>query len=238
MRRLAMVPPNASADQARTALEAAGWRQVGTGDWAWALADPSDELAVRITPFDPGYLMFASDCLRGPSNRWLPRISEIAPLQRDGYLLLMARLWPADEAAASAFCAALGIANDTGHPPPKPGPFEGSDHPDIAALRTRIRRLLADGAARYRLWAGSDIRAGDVMADAHGALKLVDPVGIAGWKIVEALRAGRVDLLADFTRVQLEDFLSVPYFRPGREGCEQEAEIRRQIEQLYPQACG
>jgi len=95
----------------------------------------------------------------------------------------MERRWPAEPAAASAFCAALGIANDTGYPPPLAGSAVAADDPDLVALRVRIRVRLGEGRARYCLWAGSDIREGNLMADRRGQLKLVDPVGVAGWKI-------------------------------------------------------
>jgi hypothetical protein len=227
---------NVSAAQACTLLEQAGWRQVGAGDWSWVFADPSDEWAARVTPFDPGYKMFARACMGGPANRWLPKMIDIQPLLRDGYVVLMERLWPAEEAAASAFCAALGIANDTGHAPPIAGPAVAGDEPDLAALRARIQELLVQGSARYLLWAGSDIREGSVMADAAGQLKLIDPVGVAGWKIVEALRSARADRLTDFSRTQLEDFLSIPYFGPGREGRAEKDEILACITRLYGHA--
>jgi hypothetical protein len=213
-----MTAPDDTAAHAGARLEAAGWVRVGAGDWSWVFADPSDALAARVTPFDPGYRTFAAACLSGLSNRWLPHIVEIRPLRRDGYIVLMQRLWPAEAAAASAFCAALGIANETGKPPPVAGPAVSADDADLALARVRIRDLLAAGAARYRQWAVCDIHEGNVMVDAAGQLKLIDPLGVGGWKIVEALRRGQVDLLSDFSREQLEDFLTIPYFGPGREG--------------------
>jgi hypothetical protein len=103
--------------------------------------------------------------------------------------------------------------------PPTAGPAIDADEPDLVALRLRMRRLLAEGRSRYVGWARCDIREGNVMASRDGQLKLVDPVGIGGWMIVEALRSKRADLLKkDFTRKQVEDFLTIPYFGPGREG--------------------
>jgi hypothetical protein len=236
MVRAPTIPEDGTAAQACALLDGAGWRQVGAGDWSWVFADPSDELAARVTPFDPGYRMFAQACLTGPPNRWLPRMIDVLPLIRDGYVVLMERLWPADEPAASAFCAALGIPNVTGYEPPTPGPEVAADEPDIVALRIRIRGLLAEGQARYLLWAGSDIREGNVMVDGAGQLKLVDPVGVGGWKIFDALRGGRADLLTDFSRSQLEDFLTIPYFGPGREGLADSDELRGWITRLYGEA--
>lgn len=222
------IPPTATAAEARALLEAAGWRQVGVGDWSWVLADPSGAVAARVTPFDPAYRLHAQACLDGPPNRWLPRIEAILPLRRDGYVVVMERLWPADEERADAFCGALGIRNDSGYAPPGDLPFPEADD-DLAALRTRILALIDDGARRFKLWGGSDIRPGNVMADAEGRLKLVDPVFVRGLGIIEAVRDGRSDLLADFSREVLEDFMTIPPFQPGEEA----DALRRRLNELY-----
>jgi hypothetical protein len=227
------MPKDTSAADARTLFGAAGWRQVGAGDWSWVFADPSDELAARVTPFDPGYRMFAEACLAGRPNRWLPRMIEVLPLSRDGYVVLMQRLWPARPAEASAFCAALGIANDTGYDSPTAGPAVDADEPELSALRGRIRDLLAEGQSRHRRWAVCDIREGNVMVDRAGQLKLIDPMGVGGWKIVEALRAGGTELPRDFSRSQLMDFLCIPYFGPGREGEVDKADLLERVARLY-----
>jgi hypothetical protein len=226
------IPEDATAAQACVLLEAAGWRQVGAGDWSWVFADPSDELAARVTPFDPGYRMFAEACLSGPTNRWLPLMTSVLPLVREGYIVLMQRLWPARGVDASAFCAALGIADETGYAPPSAGPAVDADEPELAALRGRIRHLLAEAQARYRHWVACDIREGNVMADVAGQLKLVDAVGVGGWKIVDALRSDRTDLLADFSRSQLLDFLSIPYFGSGREGEVDKTDLLERVARL------
>ena len=230
------LPPIASAataEQARARLEAAGWDQVGAGDWSWAFADPSDAWAARVTPFDAGYHMFAAACLNGAPNRWLPHMVEIRPLRRDGYIVLMQRLWPAEKTAASAFCAALGIPNETGKPPPVAGPAVSADDADLVVVRTRVRALMAASVARYGRWTVCDVHEGNVMVDAAGQLKLIDPVGVGGWKIVEALRQGDADRLGDFSRDQLEDFLSIPYFGLGREGEADRAELLDLIAGLH-----
>ena len=225
-----------SAAEACARLVDAGWRQVGAGDWSWAFADPGDHWAVRVTPFDPGYRMFARDCIDGPANRWLPTVVDVLPLLRDGYVVLMERLWPAEQQAASAFCAALGIANESGATAPTAGPAAGADEPELVALRPRIQRLLAEGRGRYGQFAVCDIREGNVMADREGRLKLIDPLGVGGWKIVDALRNDRADLLKDFTLSQVEDFLTIPYFGPGREGEGDRRELLAKAAWLYGSA--
>lgn len=218
----------ASAAQALALLSAAGWREVGTGDWSWVLADPHDRLAARVTPFDPAYLLHAQAILSGPPNRWLPRVDAILPLAGDGHVVVMERLWPAAEAEAEAFCAALGIRNDSGYQLREDLDFEAADE-DLALLRERILRLSAEGARRYRLWGGSDVRPGNVMADGAGRLKLVDPVFLRGLSVLEAIQTGQGELLADFTRQQLEAFLTIPPFKPGPET----DEVRAKLASLY-----
>ena len=223
-----LIPPAATAAEARALLEATGWRQVGVGDWSWVLADPTDAMAARVTPFDPAYRLHAQACLDGPPNRWLPKIDAILPLRREGYVVVMERLWPAEEERAAAFCAALGIRTDSGYAPSPDLPFPEADD-DLVALRTRVQALIEEGARRFKLWGGSDIRPGNLMAGADGRLKLVDPVFIRGRGIVQAVRDGRRDLLADFSRETLEDFMTIPPFQPG----EDTDALRRRLYEIY-----
>jgi hypothetical protein len=212
---LPLFKPTMSADEARSLLDATGWREIGVGDWSWVHADPSDTLAARVTPFDPAYRMHAQAALDGPANRYLPRIEAVLPLKGSGHVVMMERLWPANEAAAARLCGALSIGNSSGYDAPRV--TEGPDDTDLTALRVRMKDLIAAGAARFRLWGGSDIRPGNVMANAAGQLKLVDPVFIKGKAIIEAIATGDSDALSDFTHAELQDFLTIPPFQPGPE---------------------
>ena len=216
MSTLPDIASNASAAKARLAFERCGWKLIGTGDWSWVFADPSDTLAARITPFDPAYRMFVDFCLAGPPNRFLPQIMRVLPLVRDGYVVVMPRLYPADEAAAERFCRTLGIANDSRYATPQGATMADPDG-DIARLRERLRALLSEGAQRFALWGGSDIRPGNILADTTGQMKLIDPVFVRGKTIVEMIAAGNGEMLADFSQSQLEDFLTIPVFKPGAE---------------------
>ena len=221
-----------TADDAIDLLVQVGWRAVGTGDWATALANPGDTHCARVVPFDPAYRIYADDVLAGPPNRWLPRIDQILPLRGSGYVVIMQRLWAADETAANHFCAALGVANTSGYAQPPLGKFDSVDDVDLAALRVRVQAMIALGAARYRLWGGSDIRAGNVMADALGRLKLVDPVFLAGLKIVQAIGDGDAAALVDFTRAQLEDFLTIAAFLRTNDNADTTGGLRAALDRL------
>lgn len=221
-------PQDADAGAAREHLERLGWRQIARGDWSWVLVDLQGARAARVTPFDPAYLMHARACLEGPPNRWLPRVEAIWPLRRDGYVTVMELLKPAPEAEAAAFCAALGVGNDSGYVPRGAAAALAPDE-DLLILRDRVEALIAAGARRYRVWGGSDVRPGNVMMDVQGGLRLVDPVFLSGPKIVEAIQSGRIDLLADFSHGQLEDFLTIPAFTPGP-GAE---DLRRKLAELF-----
>jgi hypothetical protein len=72
------------------------------------------------------------------------------------------------------------------------------------------------------------------MADKRGSLKLIDPIFLRGKAIVEALCDGRRELLKDFSRPQLEDFLTIPVFAPG----EETDAMRRRLALLYDGAMG
>ncbi|WP_397420882.1 hypothetical protein [Phenylobacterium sp.] len=168
-------------------------------------------------------------CLSGPPNRYLPRVDSITALEGEGYAVLMERLWPADEVEAAALCGRIGLGNDSGYQIPilADDPFDQ----DLATLRSRLKALMAQGAERFTLWGGSDIRPGNIMVDTVGQLKVVDPVFLRGPALVEALMADRGDLLADFTHGQLQAFLTIPVFQPGPET----EELRRRVDLMCPQ---
>jgi hypothetical protein len=201
-------------ERACRTLQEQGWVVVGTGDWATALADPTDTWCARLAPLDPAYRLFAEDVLAGPPNRWLPHIDRIVPLAGEGLAVLMERLWPVPLDVAQGFCDALDVPDATGaEPVPTATDFPQAADPDLVDLRYRIEGLLDRGASSYpRLWGGSDVRAGNVLADADGALKLVDPVFLSGPRICAALLADDPEPLADLTRAQLEAFLTLPCF--------------------------
>jgi hypothetical protein len=215
---LPLIDAAMSAADARAVLERAGWRLVGTGDWSWVYADPSDEVAARVAPWDRAYRMHAELCLVHP-NRYLQRIFRIDALRDGGHVVYMQRLWPADPARAEAFCVALKLGNDSGYElaaePDGLAAFEADA--DLDSLRALVGDASARGAAEIPFWGGSDIRPGNVMADAAGQLKLIDPLFVSGPTIIAAIQAGQRERLAAIPRAALAAFLTIPAFDDGAE---------------------
>lgn len=204
-----------SVETARNALCEEGWTLIGTGNWSWTYASPDGHMAARVTPWDPAYQLHAEACLAGEPNRYLPRIDRIVQLAGEGYVTFMERLWPAEEDLAAELCGRIGLGNDSGYEIPLVEDEPSDQH--LASLRRRLRQLIVEGAERYTLWGGSDIPPSNVMVDAEGQLKVVDPVFLRGPAIVEALQAANWDLLTDFTCRQLQAFLRIPVFPDGPE---------------------
>jgi hypothetical protein len=179
------------------------------------LASPAGDQAARISPWDGAYQLHAERCI-GARNPYLPRIDAIAPVGALGRLVLMERLHPAPEPEAAALCAALVTAGDSGWRAP-----DGVDvaalaaDPDVAALRNHILALNEEGARTLPFWGGLDVRPGNVMADASGQLKLVDPVFIAGPKIIAAIEAHDRPALARLPPGALAAFFTIPPFADG-----------------------
>jgi hypothetical protein len=208
-------PANSAAD-ARAALEPAGWSLVGTGDWSWVYASPEGGSVARVTPWDRAYRLHAETCLRH-RNRYLQRIERIDELRDGGHVVFMERLWPADEARAAAFCAAIGLGNESEDAVAAPtADFDGDE--DLAELRRIVGEERDFGAANFPFWGGLDIRPGNVMADAQGQLKLIDPLFVAGKQIVAAILAGERERLAAIPRGSLAAFLTIPVFTDGAPG--------------------
>jgi hypothetical protein len=209
-------PSAQSAADARSALEAAGWSLIGTGDWSWAYASPDEPTVARVTPWDRAYRLHAETCRAHP-NTYLQRIDRIVDLRDSGHVVFMERLWPADEARAAAFCVAIGLGNQSGYElqatPENVAVFERD--PELLALREIVRGAVKKGAASLPFWGGSDIRPGNVMADADGGLKLIDPLFVAGKEIVAAILAGERERLAAIPRGSLAAFLTIPVFEDG-----------------------
>ncbi|HEY9309285.1 MAG TPA: hypothetical protein VIP82_15890 [Microbacterium sp.] len=221
-------PDGATAEEARAVLVAAGWNEVGVGDWAWVHASPDGSVVARVTPFDPAFRLFADACLEGWTNPLLVRVDELVPLRHKGYAVIMERLHPADEDRAQRLAAALTIGPDGIPAPPETSDAGLAADSDVIDLRNRLGELVAEGDRRFRVWGGADIRPANILQSVDGQLRVTDPVFVRGLDIFEAIRDGDADRLGDFSRADLHDFLSIPVFPPGPET---EA-LRRKVDAL------
>jgi hypothetical protein len=203
-----------TAAQAIAALERLGWTPSATGDWSWVLISPDGAQAARVTPWDDAYRMHAELCVRTPGPH-LQRVDAILPLGSLGHVVVMERLWPAPDAVAAAFCAALDVAGDSGWRPPEGvdgGAYAGD--PAVASLRARVLALAAQ-CTPMPFWGGLDVRPGNVMVDAAGTPKLIDPAFVAGRKIVEAIANRDREQLLRLPDGAVAAFLTIPVFSEG-----------------------
>lgn len=168
-----------------------------------------------MTPWDAAYRLHAELCRTAPS-RYLQRVDAILPLGALGHVVVMERLFPAPADAAARLCASIGLRGDSGWQPPDGIDLGGLDaDPDIVALRSQLAAAAARGAATLPFWGGYDIRPANVMADAAGGLKLVDPFFIAGPKIIAAIVARDRAALQRLPEGALAAFFSIPPFASG-----------------------
>lgn len=198
---------------ARTRLEQDGWKQTAEGDWAWVLAAPGVPLVARVTPWDPAYLLHVENCLRHTEHPYLPRIEYVSHLVNGGYVTFIERLQPANPKRATAFCFALGLGNDTEQPnwltaSADTSEFFNDRH--LEQLHHILKESLDFGEAHLPFWGGSDIGPENVMADACGRLKIIDPLFIRGRAIAEAILNSRADLLRQLPMESLRAFLTIP----------------------------
>ena len=151
----------------------------------------------------------------------------LIPLVRKGYVVIMERLHPAPEDQAHRLIASIAIGTGPASAAPD-SRADPTDDPDVVDLRDRLGNLIADGARRFHLWGGADIRPENILQTDDGQLRITDPVFIRGRDIVESIREGDADRLGDFSSDDLQDFLSIPVFPPGPET---EA-LRRKVDAL------
>ncbi len=181
---------------ARHLLERAGWRYVGAGDWAVALADPAGMLAARVSPFEPAFGYYTDLCYRLAGNSWLPTMYFDSPLEGGGQLavmdLLRSRDLPDDDTTAPEW---LDDADD-----------------DLVGLRAEIHRLNAVNRQNVAWWGVLDVKAGHFMLGRDGHLKLIDPFGLDG----HAMCAAAIADHAAFSRIVPPDrhryLLQLPHF--------------------------
>lgn len=181
---------------ARNLLERAGWRLLAAGDWAVVLADPSRNLAVRISPFELAYQHFVGLCVRLAGNAFVPRIDFACPLSGGGHLtvmeLLTSREVPDDDA---------------------PDPiWSRADDADIASLRSEVERVDEANQATVPWWGGIDVKADHWMVAADGQLKLIDPFYVAGARLFGAAQDDYEAFCEVIPASHHRHMLAIPHF--------------------------
>ncbi len=220
---------------AHTQLVGAGWREIAQGDWSWVLAAPDDETVVRLTPWDDAYKLHAENCIANAGHPHLPRIDTITPLAGDGYAVFMERLYPVEIGPAETFCAALGFPRNTDKARTTPDPAEVASlaaQPHVKSLSAILGDLFVRAGA-LPFFGGSDIRPGNLLQDARGTIKVIDPIFVAGPKILAAIEAGDGLALRAIPLEKLLAFLTIAAFqRPPGTPAETEA-LRARLLSVY-----
>ena len=194
-----MTPDIGPADDHRSArakLEAAGWTWLAHGDWAHVYASPDGTRAARVCAFDPGYALHVRTCLAHPEAPWFQRIAWCSDLGPAGEIVVMERLFPADEAAAQAFCDRI----------------QGDTPEALRPLRAILDAAVAEGERTLGWFGGLDVRPGNVMQDAEGRLKLMDPYFVAGKDLVPAILEDAANVARHYSKAQLQAFLEIAVF--------------------------
>ena len=77
-------------DTACERLEENGYQRIAEGDWAYVYQSPESTRVVRITPYDPAYLLFVHTCWMFPQPN-LPAHQALVRLSGSGYAVEMPR---------------------------------------------------------------------------------------------------------------------------------------------------
>jgi hypothetical protein len=233
------IEPGMHHRDARRALESLGWCWHAQGDWSQVYVSPGGDQVARVAPFDPAYALHVRACLAHPEIGWSQRIDGHCPLAPAGEIVVMERLEPANEEAASLLCCRLG---QTKHLEAEPSNdererFEAERRADpaLTALFDLLQETAAEGARLLGWFGGLDVRPGNVMQDRRGQLKLIDPYFVAGKDLIPAMLADIEDVANHYTREELRGFLEISVF----EAEEEEpgpilVQLRERVESLKP----
>jgi len=202
--------------QVRVCLEAEGWEWLARGDWAHVYVSPDGRQVARVVAFDPAYALHVRTCLAHPDIPHFPRIDWHCDLPPAGQLVVMERLQPADESAASHLCCLLGSTKHLGREirVDEVEAWEAERRADLGLERLFdvLRAAAATGERSLGWFGGFDIRPENVMQDASGGLKLIDPYFVAGPKLIPAMLADIAAVARRYSRPQLEAFLEIAVF--------------------------
>ena len=187
-------------DDACARLESNGCTRIAEGDWAYVYEAPDASGVVRITPYDPAYLVFVHTCWAFPHDN-LPTYHAIIHLAGPGYAVEMPRYVSGDVALREAFLVALQAAMVS----------EGNGS-GLASLSQILKRGIAVGQVLVPYFGGMDWNVENVLLD--GAIpKVVDGFGQAGETITAGIAQG---VPLQLNQAEIESFLTIPFHRRGQ----------------------
>lgn len=186
--------PSRSHRQVLADLVLQGWTPCGIGDWAVALRSPDGLSVARVCPFDPAYAAFLTLCRRLPGNPYLPAVAFDAELKGGGTLTVMEYLAPAKPEDAAEL---------------KRQWFEGTDNPELMAVRQAATEIDEDYRTEVAWWDGFDLNPGNVRRALDGRLVLVDLFCMDGASLYAQILTDATVVRDHFPNAQ--DVLDIPY---------------------------
>ena len=185
--------------QATLALLEAGYVHFASGDWSLVFHQPGTNHILKISPYDPAYLVFANLCSEHPHPN-LPHIQSIPLLQRNGFVVETPRCSARNRQKQQGFLDSLRSA------------FEERETSDIKLKA--LSRILREGlkqAETLPYFSGIDWNPKNVLFDGSTP-KFVDAFNISGSQITKRLDKGDP---VDLNEIELADFLTIPYHCPN-----------------------
>ena len=178
---------------AQEAVTARSWELLATGDWSWVYREPGADQAVRITPFDPAFGLFAKFCAANAGNLHLPRIDLHASHADGGSTTVMELLQPVTPQAAEAWLELIKTDNT----------------PELARLRHSLDAF--DPGDDVPLFAGVDYNPANVMRRvSDGSLVFTDAFWIEGRKLLKLISDRPAAALDHYPRASLSDWAHLP----------------------------
>ena len=184
--------------QAAVTLLEAGYVHFASGDWSLAFENPRKTHVLKITPFDPAYLVFANLCKENP-HRNLPQIQSIILLRRNGFIVQTPKYATRDRADQQGFIDAL-----------KSALTEGETADFELDILCRILREGLQQADNLPYFSSMDWNPDNVLFDGETP-KFVDAFNIGGSRITERLDRGDA---VDLDEQAVADFLTIPFHCP------------------------
>ncbi len=215
------ISPEDDHRRVRARLEAAGWKWLARGDWSHVYASPDGTQVARVVPFDPAYALHVRTCLANPGVAHFQRIDWHCDLVPAGQIVVMERLRPADEAKASHLCCLLGctkhLAREVQPQDIEAWEAERRADPQLHRLFDLLRVTAAEGERTLGWFGGLDVRPGNVMQDAAGQLKLMDPYFVAGPLLISAMLEDIDAVARHYSPAELRGFLEIAEFEDERD---------------------